>query len=240
MGRKGQPRGVRESEEPTAGEGISAQACSEPNLGSPQAATHGQTRQLSAEARVMSFVKRSDPRQRRRGRNSREQKVHRPPAGEPFVCHTREMLESQAWRARSLSCVRLLEFLEIEHMSHAGTENGNLMAPYTQLVAHGLRRHSISAAIEEAELLGLVRCRRGARVAGRPQPSRYRLTYLGTTSDHALPTNEWKRITPEQIAEWHRAHKRRKRTRHAWRQGDLEFLQKKALVRSELKTAKSI
>jgi hypothetical protein len=187
----------------------------------------------------MSFVKRSDPRQRRRGRNSRERKIHRPPSGEPWVWHTQEMLLSAAWRARTIYCARLLDFLELEHMSHAGTENGNLAAPYTQLEAYSLRRGNISAAIEEAEMLGLLRCERGARIAGRPQPSRYRLTYLATQADQAPATNEWKHITREHIAAWHRERKHRKRTKRAWRQGDRQFLQNSAIRHSVRKPQRS-
>src|SRR6516162_7461818 len=99
-------------------------------------------------------------------RTGREGKAHRPPKGEPWVWLTREFLESDAWRNRSINCVRLLDRLMIEHMNHAGTENGNLAAPYDQLVAHGLTRSEIRAAIEEAEFLGLLRYQRGGRWAG--------------------------------------------------------------------------
>ena len=146
-------------------------------------------------------------------RTGRAGKAHRPPAGEPFVWHTREFLTSDAWRARSVNCVRLLDALEVEHMNHAATENGNLKATYDQLEVWGLTRSEIRPATEEAEFLGLLRCDRGGRWAGTNKPSIYRLTYLADRDDNP-PTNEWKRVSQEQIEAWRseRAVQRRGRT----------------------------
>jgi hypothetical protein len=60
-----------------------------------------------------------------------------------------------------------MEFLEVEHMAHAGQENRNLRATYDQLSSWGMTRSEIRLAIEEAVFLGLVRCRRGG---DRPEP----------------------------------------------------------------------
>ncbi len=146
-------------------------------------------------------------------RTGRAGKARRPPDGEPFVWHTRELLTSEAWRPRSVNCMRLLDRLEVEHMNHAGTENGDLKATYDQLVAWGLTRSEIQPAIEEAEFLGLLRCDRGGRWAGTNKPSTYRLTYLADREGNP-PTNEWKRVSQEQIEAWRRerADQRRGRT----------------------------
>jgi len=143
-------------------------------------------------------------------------RAHRPPKDGPWVWLTRELLASPAWRARSINAVRLVEFLLIEHMSHAGTENGNLKATYDQLVAFGLTRSQIRAAIEEVEFRGLIRFKRGGRWVGTNQPSTYRLTFLPDRESNP-PTNEWKGKTEEAISAWKQEQVQRLRARHSRR-----------------------
>ena len=57
-------------------------------------------------------------------------KLMKPPPGEPWVWHTRELITSDAWRSQSITCRRFIELLELDHMNHAGTENGHLMVQY--------------------------------------------------------------------------------------------------------------
>lgn len=133
-------------------------------------------------------------------RNGRAGKAHRPPKGEPWVWFTRGLLCSPSWRARSVNTVRLLDFLMIEHMNHAGTMNGSLMATHEQLRSFGLSANAIRPAIEEAEFLGLLRFTRGGRWAGSNQPSVFRLTFL--PAENRAPTNEWTQRTEEQIRDW--------------------------------------
>ncbi len=135
-----------------------------------------------------------------KGRTWKGRKVGAPPEGEGFTWHTRELLMSTAWRSRSINCVRLLEFLEIEHLAHGGFENGRLLAPFDQLQQFGITRRLIPDTIREAEYLGLVVVRRGkTRGLMRPKASRYRLTYLWTRTeidgvkDWQEPSDEWKR-----------------------------------------------
>lgn len=134
----------------------------------------------------------------RHGRKGR--KFGSPPENEGFVWHTRELLMSPAWRSRSINCVRLLEFLEIEHLAHGGQENGFLVAPFDQLQRFGIPRRLIKAAIQEAEALGLLVVRRGKLIGQkRPKANRYRLTYFWTRTDIdgvrdvQEPSDEWKR-----------------------------------------------
>ena len=123
---------------------------------------------------------------------------------------------SPAWRARSTNTARLLDFLMIEHMSHAGTENGNLIATHEQLRDYGLSPNAIREAIEEGEYFGLLRFTRGGRWAGSNQPSRYRLTFLADR-EHNPPTNEWKLRTIEQIADWKRERRTTRAGRRDWK-----------------------
>jgi hypothetical protein len=80
-----------------------------------------------------------------------------PPAGKPFCWYTPEMLLSPAFRDASINCRRLIAALEFENMNHAGTENGDLIMPYNQLVRWwGIPRRLIRRTIEEAEERGLI------------------------------------------------------------------------------------
>ncbi len=121
--------------------------------------------------------------------------------------HTSKLMESPAWRLRSINARRVIDFLEIDHMAHAGTENGHLMATYDQLAEFGVPRSEIRGAIEELEFLGLIRWERGGRWAGTNQPSKFRLTYYADRN-HNSATNEWKGKTEEAIRVWrkNRAH----------------------------------
>jgi hypothetical protein len=128
--------------------------------------------------------------------------VNRPPRGEPFVWHQVELLRSPPWRSRSINCVRLIEFLLVEQMAHAGLENGNLLATFDQLVAWGIGRRLVTDTVDEAEALGLIEARRGGRkglVAN--HLSTYRLTFYasrckleGEAPYWSAPTDEWKRL----------------------------------------------
>jgi hypothetical protein len=109
----------------------------------------------------------------------------KPPKG--FVMLPRELLESTAWRSLSINARRLLDYLMIEHMGHAGKRNGFLLAPWRQLVAFGIGDHFVDGAVTEAERVGLVDCRRGTG----KRPSVYALTWL-PLSDGSAPSNRWR------------------------------------------------
>lgn len=130
------------------------------------------------------------------------EKVRQIPDGEPFVIHSREFLGSDAMRDLGINERRLLDFLEIEHMNHAGQENGNLIATYKQLEAFGINRRYIPKAIERLERRGLIRVDRGARKSlNESFPNRFALTYLiakkyypeSNTCSYLTPSDEWKR-----------------------------------------------
>jgi hypothetical protein len=95
-----------------------------------------------------------------------------------------------------------MDFLCLEHTNHAGRENGALIATHEQLKHYGLSANCIRDAIDEAQFLGLVRLVvQGGRWGGTNQPSRYRLTFLPDREEN-LPTNDWKRLSKEQIDNW--------------------------------------
>jgi len=124
-----------------------------------------------------------------------------------------DLLASPAWRGQSINCRRLVEFLLIEHMNHAGRENGRLQATYGQLVEWGITRRLIRPAIDEAEQRGLVEIEQGARVnVSDSHLAAYRLTFLKAVRrddferDYFIsPTDEWANFgedeTPAQVPE---------------------------------------
>jgi hypothetical protein len=86
----------------------------------------------------------------------------------------REVLASDAWRSVGINGRRVIDFLMIELAGTAGTQNGNLKAPYHQLVAFGVGKRYVTAAILQLETVGLVATYRG----GQRVASTYALTWL--------------------------------------------------------------
>ena len=90
-------------------------------------------------------------------------KVTKIPDNTPFVQLTRDLIASPSWCSMSINCRRLIDFLMVENMNHAGLENGKLLATYDQLVKWGIPRGYIHQTITEAERLGLLLAERGGR-----------------------------------------------------------------------------
>jgi hypothetical protein len=131
-----------------------------------------------------------------------------PPAGEPWAWLTRELLESPSMRSLSPAARACLDRLMIEHMHHAGKENGRLVVTYDQFADFGIRRRSVAAAIAELRDVGLVMVDRGRRLNGFNDPNRYELTWIGTDARPG-PLNRWKAFTADAIATQKADHKSR-------------------------------
>ena len=147
----------------------------------------------------------------------RKEKIRDVPVGEPFVTLSRELLSSPAWRGMSINCRRLIDFLVIEHLNHAGPENGNLCATYDQLVAFGIPRRLIHISMDEAEMLKLVFIERGARKSsGLSHMNRFTLTFVrqriqtGERVGYVPPSGEWKKAKEADIQAVKEALKRKK------------------------------
>jgi hypothetical protein len=100
---------------------------------------------------------------------------------------------------RPLALVRILERLEIEHMSYSSTYHV-LHVSYGQFVAHGVSRKTVRRALKLGEALGLLEIVQRFGIYGgelRP-PNQYRLTYL--SRNNQPPPDTWKRVT-HQIAQ---------------------------------------
>lgn len=130
--------------------------------------------------------------------SSRVRRANRPPEDQPWVWITREMMESPAWRAMSENARRLLDRIMLEHMAHAGTENGALTVTYDDFVATGIRRNSIAPTIAECVVLGWITHHRGARAhgEGRGHAQRFGLSWL-PTADGEPAVQGWRRWTDE-------------------------------------------
>lgn len=118
----------------------------------------------------------------------------------PFVPRTKTMLSSPAWRMLNLADRRVLNRLEIEHMAHAGTENGKLKCTYNDFEKYGVRRKSIAGSIARLEALGFIEVmQRGRKAAGGYHyPSQYRLTHV---QGNIPATNEWETVKDKDDAD---------------------------------------
>ncbi len=129
------------------------------------------------------------------------------PKDEPFVQITFELMNSPSWRAKSISCSKLLDFLMLEHMAHKGMENGNLLATYNQLEQFGIARNCINKTIQEAENLGLVIAeRKGRQARNKNYCTCFKLTFLPHSFHnekgvkmYSEPSNDWRMITDAEI-----------------------------------------
>ncbi|WP_420414382.1 hypothetical protein [Roseibium sp.] len=117
----------------------------------------------------------------------------------PFVAITLEMLASPAWQALGITERRVLDRIELEHLSHGGTQNGNLIVTYDDFVQYGVSRKGISKALHVLEELGFLEVKvRGRGANGEARiASRYRLTAV---TGNLEPTNEWRQIKTKEEA----------------------------------------
>ena len=120
-----------------------------------------------------------------------------PPAGEPWVWFSREILESDAWRLLPGNSKMVVFRICIEHMSHAGTANGNLKVTWIDFEQYGIRKMSLKAAIDKAVEHGFITItRQGRRSVGPSKlPTHFALTWQAL-EDATAPTNRWKAWQP--------------------------------------------
>lgn len=122
-----------------------------------------------------------------------------------FVALPIEMISSPAWRALSLSGLRVIARVCIELANHGGRDNGKLPVTFDQFEEYGIHRHAIAPAIREVCALGFIEKTKQGRVSagGFNEASEYRLTFTYTDAK-CPPTHEWKRVpnlfAAEQIA----------------------------------------
>jgi hypothetical protein len=137
--------------------------------------------------------------------------MKKPKTSEPsYIKLRREMLEAPGWRALTPAAKCVIERLIIEHMRHAGKDNGRLICTFDDFEEYGIRRKSIAPAIRLAVELGFIHVTQaGWRSAGYRRPAHYRLTFLPT--DNAGPTDEWKQVHLDTISPKNKHRKRQLR-----------------------------
>lgn len=117
-----------------------------------------------------------------------------------WLPHRLQLVTSPAWRMRTVPLSNLLERIEIEHMRHAGQENGRLCVSYDQFVAHGVSRKIIRPTINLGIDLGLLDVGQSDEWQGDVKaPNHYRLTYVPEKGRRA-PSDEWASVTEAQAA----------------------------------------
>ena len=129
-------------------------------------------------------------------RNSKQ--PNQPPEGQPWIWQTAELLASSAWRGMSINARRALERISLEHMAHAGTENGNLIVTHRQFVEAGVSRNRIGDALDELQHLWLIQMQRGRGGAGSGFPNKFTLTWLPEKGSRHCD-DPWKRTTKEDV-----------------------------------------
>lgn len=138
---------------------------------------------------------------RGRAEQRRMDRMNRPPAGQPFMWFTLEMMESAAWWGMSDAAWRLMCRVGIEHCNHGGTQNGDLPVTYDDFERYGVRRKSVRRAVQELVALGwidVVSPGRAGQGVGRCA-ARYAMTWLPTV-DGAPGTKRWKSLKTKEDA----------------------------------------
>ncbi len=131
------------------------------------------------------------PRKRDKGR-----KLNGPPQKEPWCWLTKAMFVSPAWQELIRHRGALLVVLRVvlEHMEHAGENNGRLIVTYEDFVDYcGIGERHIPENIDIAEALGFLIVHRGRKSKkDRRHPNRYGLTFYHLYEEFGA--NDWNRI----------------------------------------------
>jgi len=130
---------------------------------------------------------------------SRDKKKAQQWPDEPFVQHGQSFFASSAWRVLSSAATQIYWRINIEHMDHGGKENGRIPCTYSDFEKYGVRRKSISKALDELIALGFIEITRKGHL--RPEgdsgsPSLYRITCMPVYKSDGVdkPTNGWRRF----------------------------------------------
>ena len=133
---------------------------------------------------------------------------------EGFSIRTIGMLASPAYRALSLSALRVIGRIELELCSHGGNDNGQLPVTCEDFEKYGISHNQIAPAIREAEALGFIRVTehgRGGNAEHR-RPNKFYLTFPYHRG--GAPTHEWQKIkSDEEAAQFARAARENKNPR---------------------------
>jgi hypothetical protein len=105
-----------------------------------------------------------------------------------------EVLESPPWRVLSLSAHRVIDRVCLELAYQGGHQKEGLCVTFSDFEDHGIERHGIKQAVDEAVFLGflcIVRKGRGGN-AGYRRSTLYQLTFVNSIDTECL--HSWKRL----------------------------------------------
>jgi hypothetical protein len=131
-------------------------------------------------------------------------KLNAPPHG-PWMPIGREMLRSGAMRALSIHARRAFDRIMIEHMDHAGQENGRLKVTWRDFEKFGIHRRDIKPALRELIAVGFISIESPGRAIiwgqSKGDATQCRLTFLPVSepNDFRAATNEWKHFERERF-----------------------------------------
>jgi hypothetical protein len=120
--------------------------------------------------------------------------------GGQWSARRKDMLESPAYRALSLSAHRIIDRVCLEHMYQGGAENARLIVTYDDFERYGIHRHAIAPAIREAIALGFLEITKQGRAGNAEWRSahQYRITFHASDETVGDGSHEWKKVTEEQ------------------------------------------
>lgn len=110
---------------------------------------------------------------------------------------SRELLESFAYRALSLSAHRALSRIEVEWCKHSGKDNGKLPVTFDDFVDYGVHRSAVGPALAELEALGFIEItERGkmAQAAEYRRPNKFRLRTREELEGVGVGGCQWRRF----------------------------------------------
>jgi len=136
-----------------------------------------------------------------------------PPDGEPWIWVTASLLASCAWRGMTVNARRVLERILLEHMAHAGKENGHLQVTHLQFKEAGVSRDYVGDAIDELAHLRLIKITtRGRGGAGTGHSSRFLLTWFPEKGSRYCD-DPWKTVDSSHVQKWDALRKIAKKAR---------------------------
>jgi hypothetical protein len=152
---------------------------------------------------VSTQHRRRPPRKRPQAKNP-----NGPPDGASWIWWTQEMYESFAGRElfKHDAALSLVHPIALEHLRHAGKENGRLKITYDDFQEWGISRARIGDAIAIAEVLGFSKRVKRGRASWEDQRESGEFALTWQSIDSELPTNDWKRIFSPEAAQAKVAH----------------------------------
>ena len=118
-----------------------------------------------------------------------------------FAAQPISLLKSAPYRVLNNSERKMFARIEIEYSDHGGRDNGRLPVTFDQFEEYGIRRQLIAPSRRALVALGIITFDQGHAAAelGERRPNLFGLTHRPV--GEAAPTNDWRRIGDDDMAE---------------------------------------